>query len=64
MADDAAVSEPIDFDNAAVFLQQAREAHERGDERTCQAAVRLIAISLNLTMGPKPVIHTRHLKGG
>lgn len=59
-----AASDGPDFDNAAVFLQQARAAHERGDRTTCLAAVKLVAIALNLTEGPKPAFHTRHLKSG
>lgn len=60
----ASSNDAPDFDNAAVFLQQARAAHERGDQTTCSAAVKLVAIALNLTEGPKPAFHTRHLKSG
>jgi hypothetical protein len=56
--------EAIDFDNAAVFLQQAKEAHERGDHVGCIAAVKLVKIALNLTDGVKPAFRTKHLKSG
>jgi len=56
--------EALDFDNAALFLQQAREAHQQGDDAKCLAARKLVAIALNLTEGPKPVFRTKHLKSG
>jgi hypothetical protein len=55
------VDAAIDFDNASLFLEQARAAHQRGDHSTCLAARKLVAIALNLSEGPKPVFKTRHL---
>lgn len=54
---------PIDFDHAALFLEQARAAYQRGDHAACLAARKLVAIALNLTEGPKPVFRTAHLSG-
>jgi hypothetical protein len=57
----AATDKPIDFAAAEVFLQQARTAHEQGDQVRCLAARRLVAIALQLTEGPNGKIHTAHL---
>lgn len=61
----AALSQPeehIDFDSAAMFLEQAKTAHRTGDEKSCLAARKLVAIALGLTDGPVVRIHTGHLK--
>lgn len=51
-----------DFDAAALFLQHAREAHDKGDAVQCLAACKLVAVALNLRESPNGKLHTAHLK--
>lgn len=53
----------INFEAAEMFLQQAKEAHESGDELKCFAARKMVAVALHLNEGPPIDIRTRHLKG-
>ncbi len=52
----------IDFDAAALFLQQARDAEAKGDEVLSLAARKLVAIALDLTDSPRSKFQTGHLK--
>lgn len=65
MTSHAGTDGTIDFDNAEVFLRQAREAHARGDGKLCSAALYLLAKAVCLQGGPRgTVMHTAHLKDG
>lgn len=50
-----------DFDAAEIFLKQARQAQEKGDERTCTAALKLVEVALGLREGPNGKMHTGHI---
>lgn len=51
---------PRDWESAAVFFTQAREAEEAGDERTLNASLYLLKVALGFANGPK--VNTSHLK--
>lgn len=61
MADHKSPDGDIDFDAAETFLMRAREAYETGDEKTCMASLKLVAIALCLREGPNGQLHTGHL---
>lgn len=45
----------IDFDAAEVFLKEARQAFQAGDETRCKANCRLVAVALDLPeLKPQP----------
>lgn len=52
----------LDFDAAEIYLRYAREAHEQGNNIRCFAACKMVAVALQLTDQPAPIIHTSHLK--
>jgi hypothetical protein len=54
-------TENPDFSAAEMFLRQAREAHELGDQLKCLAARKLVAVALGLSEGPNGKLHTGHL---
>ena len=52
----------INFEAAEMFLKQAKEAHETGDQVKCFAARKMVAVALHLGDGPPVDIRTSHLK--
>lgn len=54
--------DPVDFDNAELFLKKAREAHARGDDREFDAARYLLAVAMGMTGLSAVRLHTEHLK--
>lgn len=54
--------EVIDFKAAACFLQQAEEAYDKGDDRRCLAARKLVLTALGFIDGPRGVLHAEHLQ--
>lgn len=46
------MSEPVDFDAAARFLQTAREAHEAGNDARFIAARKLVLVALGIDDAP------------
>jgi hypothetical protein len=54
--------DPVDFDNAELFLRKAREAHDRGDDNEFNAARYLLAVAMGLTGLSAIRLHTEHLR--